>query len=403
MPPLRVDLAIVGAGIVGLATALQLRRLAPSLRIALIDKEARPAQHQSGHNSGVIHSGVYYRPGSLKASNCQRGYRQLLAFCEAQDIPYDICGKLIVATQESELPYLEQVYQRGVANGLTGIAKIGPAAVRDIEPHIRAVAAIRVPQAGIVDYRRVAARYADLLRADGVDCLLGNAVRHIQRSGQRTIVLTDHAEVHARLLLNCAGLYSDKIAALAGQVSEIQILPFRGEYYELTPAAAGYINHLVYPVPHPDFPFLGVHFTRMIGGGIEAGPNAVLAFRREGYSRWDWQAAELWETLRYTGFRRLAAKHWRMGLGELHRSYSKRAFVRALQALLPAIQARDLRRSKSGVRATACNPQGELLDDYHILEDPGIISICNAPSPAATSSLSIGQSLAERVRAHLGA
>ena len=359
MPPLRVDLAIVGAGIVGLATALQLRRLAPSLRIALIDKEARPAQHQSGHNSGVIHSGVYYRPGSLKASNCQRGYRQLLAFCEAQDIPYDICGKLIVATQESELPYLEQVYQRGVANGLTGIAKIGPAAVRDIEPHIRAVAAIRVPQAGIVDYRRVAARYADLLRADGVDCLLGNAVRQIRRSDKRTIVLTDHSEVHARLL--------------------------------------------VYPVPHPDFPFLGVHFTRMIGGGIEAGPNAVLAFRREGYSRWDWQAAELWETLRYTGFRRLAAKHWRMGLGELHRSYSKRAFVRALQALLPAIQARDLRRSKSGVRATACNPQGELLDDYHILEDPGIISICNAPSPAATSSLSIGQSLAERVRAHLGA
>ncbi len=401
MPPLHVDLAIVGAGIVGLATALQLHQRHPQLSIAILDKEKSPAQHQTGHNSGVIHSGIYYRPGSLRATNCQRGYQQLLAFCETQAIPYDVCGKLIVATQAEELPHMEKVFQHGIANGLEGIEKIGPEEVREVEPHIKAIAAIRVPQSGIVDYQQVALRYAELLEVAGIQFCMGNAVEQIARRGKTTIVTAGEAEVHCSLLLNCAGLYSDKIAEMAGQQSDLQILPFRGEYYELKPEAEHYINHLVYPVPNPAFPFLGVHFTRMIGGGIEAGPNAVLAFRREGYSRWDFDRAELWETISYPGFRRLAAKHWQTGINELYRSYSKSAFVRTLQRLLPALQSADLQEGKAGVRAMACGPQGELLDDYYILETPGVISICNAPSPAATSSLSIGQTLAERVFKHL--
>ena len=390
-----VEITIIGAGIVGLATAYQILQNRPGTKLSVVEKETEIARHQTGHNSGVIHSGVYYRPGSLKARNCQEGYRLLLDFCEKYDLPYEICGKVIVATNEAERPQLDIILQKGLKNGLTGIRKIGPEETREIEPHVNVVEAIHVPQAGIVDYKAVAGKMAGLIQRSGgelrLNCRL-NAVRQEQR-GVR--VETTQGSWKTDLLINCAGLYSDKVAAMAGQKPAFKIVPFRGEYYELKKEKEFLVNHLIYPVPNPDFPFLGVHYTRMINGGIEAGPNAVLAFRREGYSRWDWHPTELAETLLYPGFQKLALKYWRDGLGEMHRSFSKRAFVTALQHLVPAVGYDDLQRGGAGVRAQALQRDGRLVDDFLIMEGPGLINVGNAPSPAATSSLSIGAAIAK--------
>ena len=389
-------ICIIGAGIVGLSTGLQLLRRHPNLKITILEKEDRVSAHQSGHNSGVIHSGIYYKPGSLRAVNCQTGYRYLLEFARRYELPHDLCGKVIVATRPEELPRLETIYQRGIANGMTGLKMIGAEEVLEHEPHVRAVRGIWVPQAGIIDYAQVARKYAELIEQQNGAIFLGERVENISVRSDEVAIETDKATHCADLLINCAGLYSDRVATMTGQRPGVQILPFRGEYYELKPEREHLVNNLIYPVPDPNFPFLGVHFTRMIGGGIEAGPNAVLAFRREGYSRYDFDRQEFWETIRYSGFRKLAAKYWRTGLGEQYRSFSSGAFARALQHLIPEIQSSDLVRGGAGVRAMACGPNGELLDDYLICESERVVNVCNAPSPAATSSLAIGETIAMR-------
>lgn len=393
---MQYDITIIGAGIVGMATAFQLSEQQPELRIAVIDKEGRVADHQTGHNSGVIHSGIYYKPGGSKALNCQKGYRYLLDFCDRYEVPYEICGKVIVATEEEERGRLDKIYQTGLANGMKGLRKLVPEQVREIEPHVQSVEAIWVPQSGIIHYRTVAEKYLEIIENRGADAFFQQQVIDLRTSTAETVVITDQQEIHTRLAINCAGLYSDKITAMTMPEVDIQILPFRGEYYELTSEKQHLVRNLIYPVPNPNFPFLGVHYTRMIKGGIEAGPNAVLAFRREGYSRWDVNAKELWETLSYPGFQKLAWKYWKDGLGEMHRSYSKKAFVRALQHLIPEVGEKDLKRGSSGVRAMACDPKGNLIDDFLIREKPGVINLCNAPSPAATANLAIGEMLAER-------
>ena len=393
---MKYDIAIIGAGIVGLATAFQISERRPDLTIQIIDKEDGVARHQTGHNSGVIHSGIYYQPGGSKALNCRKGYGYLLDFARQHGIPHDLCGKVIVATRKAELKQLEEIYQRGSANGLEGIRMLEPEELYEKEPHVQAIRAIWVPQAGIINYKAVAAKYLDLVQQRNGYALFGARVLDISVTRQGVIVHTDQAEVHCKLLINCAGLYSDKIARMTMPELDIQILPFRGEYYELTPEKRHLANNLVYPVPNPNFPFLGVHFTRMIDGGVEAGPNAVLAFKREGYSRWDINLAELTETLSFPGFRKIAQRYWRDGLDEFYRSYSKAAFVKALQHLIPEIGINDLQRGNSGVRAMACDTAGNLIDDFLFLERERVINVCNAPSPAATASLAIGETVAEK-------
>ena len=395
------DVIIIGAGIVGLATGYQLLRKRPNLRVALLEKADRVAAHQSGHNSGVIHSGIYYQPGSLRATNCQRGYHYLLDFARRHDLPHEVCGKVIVATEPEEVPQLEKIFRRGIANGMTGIRLIEPEEVHEHEPHVRAVRGIWVPQSGIIDYAAVSRKMAELFEQQSGAIYLNSAVENIEVSGEAVRVFTNARTFSTRLLVNCAGLYSDRVAKMTGQRIAHQILPFRGEYYQLKPERQQLVRHLIYPVPDPNFPFLGVHFTRMIGGGIEAGPNAVLAFRREGYRRTDVDWAELWETLRYSGFQQLALKYWRTGLGEQYRSFSSRAFAGALQKLIPEVRREDLVPGGAGVRAMACGPNGELLDDYLIYESERVVNVCNAPSPAATSSLSIGETLVGKIEQQL--
>jgi len=391
------DVLIIGGGIVGLATALQVLNRRPGLRLAILEKEEKLAAHQSSRNSGVIHSGIYYRPGSLRATNCRRGYDLLLDFCKTHSLPFDICGKIIVAVEQHERPQLEKIYQNGLENGLPGLRKIGPEEAREIEPQVQAVEAVWVPQAGITDYGTVANKYAELIRAGGGDIFTGQQAKHIRQSPSEIMVETPDRAYSTRLLITCAGLYSDKMAHKTGQDPDVHILPFRGEYYELKPERRYLVRNLIYPVPNPSFPFLGVHFTRMIHGGIEAGPNAVLAFRREGYSRWDIYLPELFETLAYRGFRRLALRYWHEGMAEMQRSYFKSHFVRSLQRLVPDIRPDDLAPGLTGVRAMACTPEGGLHDDFLILEQARIINVCNAPSPAATASLAIGETVAECV------
>lgn len=391
------DILIAGGGIVGLATALQLQRRNPRLRIVVLEKEDRVAMHQSSRNSGVIHSGIYYKPGSLRATNCKRGYDLLLRFCREHGVPFEICGKIIVAATEEERGQLDTIFKRGLENNLQGIRKIGPDEAREIEPHVHAIEAVWVPQAGIVDYGAVARKYAELILANGGQIETGRKVIAIRKTGNEAVVQTEHGEFAGKIFVNCAGLYSDKIARLTGEQPDLQILPFRGEFYELKPEKEHLVRNLIYPVPNPNFPFLGVHFTRMIGGGIEAGPNAVLAFRREGYSRWDLNIRELAETLAFPGFRKIARKYWRDGWAEMQRSYSKRHFILALKRLVPEISAEDTIPGRSGVRAMACDRAGNLLDDFLILTRPGIVNVCNAPSPAATASLAVGETVAERV------
>ena len=392
------DIIIIGGGIVGLATALRIKEQNPDLKLALLEKEIHLSSHQTGHNSGVIHSGVYYKPGSLKATNCIRGYQMLLDFCEAHDIAYDLCGKVIVATRTEELEALNNIQHRGAENGLEGLERLNQEQLKEREPHVNGIEAIFVPQTGIIDYTAVALRYADLIRDKGGDIILGEKVTDIRVHHRDCTIVTGRSSYTTRLIVNCAGLYSDKIAQMTqADPINVKIIPFRGEYYEIKKEKQYLVNNLIYPVPDPNFPFLGVHFTRMIRGGVEAGPNAVLAFRREGYRKSDVNLGELSETLSWPGFRKVAAQYWQTGMGEMYRSFSKAAFTEALQKLIPAITEDDLVPGEAGVRAQACDRHGGLLDDFLIIENDFAVNVCNAPSPAATSSLSIGQTVAERV------
>lgn len=388
------DIIIIGGGIVGLATALNLQQQQPQLKLLILEKEERLAAHQTGHNSGVIHSGVYYKPGSLKARNCIAGYNLLLDFCRKEDVPFELCGKVIVATSVAELPQLDIIYQRGQENGLQNLKKLSKEELQEYEPHVNGIAGIHVPQTGIINYTKVAEKYAEKLREGGAEIKLGQRVIDIRPGRRQTEVITEKESFTARLMINCAGLYSDKVAHLTGQSLNLKIIPFRGEYYELVPEKQHLVKNLIYPVPDPNFPFLGVHFTRMAEGGVEAGPNAVLAFSREGYKKSNIHMAELMETLRWPGFQLVARKYWRTGMGEYYRSFSKAAFTKALQKLLPELREEDLKPGGAGVRAQACDREGGLLDDFLILESPGVVNVCNAPSPAATSSLAIGQTVA---------
>ncbi len=394
------DIIIIGGGIVGLATALQIKRQRPGLSVTVIEKENRLAAHQTGHNSGVIHSGLYYKPGSLKATNCIRGYWMLLEFCEQENVPYELCGKIVVATKPEEVPLLDNLYQRGQQNGLEGLKKLTLSEMHEIEPHVRGVEGMWVPQTGIIDYVQVCEKYAEKLRELGGDVRLGEKVTQITPGNTLSVVVTDRATYETKLVINCAGLYSDKIAQLTQQKEiDVRIIPFRGEYFKIRPEKEYLVRNLIYPVPDPNFPFLGVHFTRMVHGGVEAGPNAVLAFQREGYRKSDINLKELYETLSWPGFQKVAAKYWETGLGEMYRSFSKSAFTKALQELIPEIQENDLMEGGSGVRAQACDRTGGLLDDFAILETDRAIHVCNAPSPAATSSLSIGLTVSEKALA----
>ncbi len=392
---MRHDIIIIGGGIVGLASALRIKEQRPSTSILVLEKENEVAVHQTGNNSGVIHSGLYYKPGSLKATNCINGYQKLIDFCNEENIPYEITGKVVVATKEEQKPLLENLYIRGQQNGLEGLRKISSAEVREYEPYVTSVAGMWVPQTGIVDYKVVSQRYAEKLRRLGVDIQFGQKVTSIAKGNLLSLVKTEKYVFETSLVINCAGLYSDKVAQMSQEKPiDVRIIPFRGEYYKIRPEKHYLVKNLIYPVPDPNFPFLGVHFTRMMKGGIEAGPNAVLAFRKEGYKKLDINAKELWETLSWPGFQKVAMKYWETGLGEMYRSFSKTAFTKALQELIPDIQESDLIEGGAGIRAQACDRSGGLLDDFSIIEDQLTINILNAPSPAATSSLSIGETVA---------
>ncbi len=367
------------------------------MKVVVLEKESHLAAHQTGHNSGVIHSGIYYKPGSLKASNCVRGYNLLVDFCRQNEVPFELCGKIIVATEQREVPYLETLMERGQKNGLHNLRRLSGEQLREYEPHVTGVAGIHVPQTGIVDFTRVAEAYGRLLQSAGTDIQLGEQVINIRHSDARVVVSTQKQSYSARLVINCAGLYSDKVARLTGAEVPVKIVPFRGEYFKIRKERESLVKNLIYPVPDPNFPFLGVHFTRMAKGGVECGPNAVLAFAREGYKKTDINFSELTETLAWPGFRKVASKYWRTGIGEMYRSWSKPAFTKALQKLVPEIREQDLVEGGSGVRAQACDRSGGLVDDFLILEEKHAINVCNAPSPAATSSLAIGETVAKLV------
>jgi (S)-2-hydroxyglutarate dehydrogenase len=388
------DLAVIGGGIVGLGTALGLTEAHPRLRLTLLDKEPRLGAHQTGHNSGVIHSGIYYKPGSLKAKLCVDGARRMKQFCDTHGIKWEGCGKVIVATNERELPRLQSIYERGQANGLSGLKMLTAEEVREYEPNCRAVRAIHVPETGIVDYTQVVAKMAELLQQRGARILTGAGVHEIRRLGRGLVLETVQGAVEARHLVNCAGLYSDRVAALMGISPEVRIIPFRGEYYMVRPERRSIVRGLIYPVPDPEFPFLGVHFTRTIHGDVEAGPNAVLAFAREGYTLGTVRPGDLLGTLGYPGFWHMARRYWRVGAFEMYRSASKAAFVRSLQKLVPDIAAADLERGGAGVRAQAVAADGSLVDDFKISVTAGAVHVVNAPSPGATASLAIGRHIA---------
>lgn len=391
-----LDVIIVGGGIVGLATAHRLLESNPALKIALFEKEKMVSMHQTGNNSGVIHSGLYYKPGSLKAKNCIEGYHQLIDYCQKEEIPFELTGKIVVASTQDQRVQLENLFQRGQQNGLDGLKKLSLEEMREHEPHVIGVEGMWVPQTGIVDYRAVAAKLAQGIQSKGCELHLGEKVTDITKGLSYSIVETDKAVYEAKLIINCAGLYSDQVAQWTQKEPlDVRIVPFRGEYFKLRKDKEYLVKNLIYPVPDPNFPFLGVHFTRMMRGGVEAGPNAVLAFKKEGYKKLGINAKELWDTLTWPGFQKVAAKYWETGLGEMYRSFSKEAFTKALQGLIPEIQIDDLVEGGAGVRAQACDRNGGLLDDFSIVQDEKVINILNAPSPAATSSLSIGKTVAE--------
>jgi L-2-hydroxyglutarate oxidase len=392
------DVVLVGGGIVGLATGYKLISARPDLKIAILEKESQLAKHQTANNSGVIHSGLYYKPGSLKAINCINGYHELVNFCQEEKIPYEITGKVVVATRESQRPLLKMLLDRGLENGLTGTRQITLEELKEYEPYCTGVGAIHVPQTGIVDYLQVALAYGRKIMQQGGGIFLEHKVLEINQKDSINYIETSKGTFQAKLVVNCAGLYSDKVARMNDEsINDVKIIPFRGEYFKLKEEREYLVKNLIYPVPDPNFPFLGVHFTRMKKGGVEAGPNAVLAFKREGYKKTDVNLAELAETLAWPGFQKVAGKYWKTGLGELYRSFSKAAFTKALQELIPEIQESDLVEGGAGVRAQACDRTGGLLDDFAIRESEFAINVLNAPSPAATSSLSIGGTVAEMV------
>ncbi len=391
------NVIVIGGGILGLSTALNILQSRPFTRLTLIEKESTLALHQTGHNSGVIHSGLYYKPGSLKAINCREGYRQLLNFCQEESIPHEICGKIVVATSKEELPGLLELHRRGVANGLQNLRFLNPDEILEREPHCKGIQGLLVPQAGIVDYTVVAQKYAEKLLAMGGEIVLNEQVVTLQQKGNQVEVIGQSRTWQADAVVTCAGLQSDRLTRKTEPTLPLSILPFRGEYYQLKPSAPRLVNHLIYPVPDPAFPFLGVHFTRMIGGGVECGPNAVFAFGREAYKKTDFNIQDTWESLIWPGFRKVAVKHWRAAIGEYHRSFSKPAFVSALQKLIPEIKAEHLEPGGAGIRAQACDREGNLLDDFDFRVNKNIIHVCNAPSPAATASLSIGRIIAGKV------
>jgi len=386
------DIVVVGGGIVGLASAYKITLSHPDIRIAVLEKENRLAAHQTGHNSGVIHSGLYYKPGSNKAKTCARGRKELIAFAKKYRIPYKICGKIIVATEQKELPNLEKIFHNGKENDIDGIEKIGPDEIKQIEPSCSGIAGIRVPSTGVIDFARVANKLAELIekKGQGNKVLTLNKVTGFDKHDFYTKVATNQKAFAANYIINCAGLQSDRIAKMDVVEAGMRIVPFRGDYYELTEEAAEKVKNLIYPVPDPDFPFLGVHFTRMIDGKVECGPNAVFAFKREGYDKTDFSLRDTWNALTYPGLWKMFLKHWRYGLGEYKRAFSKKLFLKQLQRLIPSLDANDIRPGKAGVRAQALRPNGELIDDFRIERQRNSIHVLNAPSPAATASLAIG-------------
>jgi len=390
------DVVICGGGIVGLATAWRLLERYPAKRVVVLEKEPQVAMHQTGHNSGVLHSGIYYRPGSLRAINCREGKLAMEAFCREQGLQYDICGKVIVAVDDAQRPLLANIFERGQQNGIR-CELIGPERLKELEPHAAGVQAIHVPEAGIANYRQVAERLAELIQQRGSEVRCSAKVTGFRTFADRVVVESAAGEFSAQHVVNCTGLQSDRTAKLTGQKVETKIVPFRGEYYLLKAEAEYLCKNLIYPVPDPSFPFLGVHFTRMIQGGVECGPNAVLAFAREGYRKTDLNLSDLAETLSFGGFRRIAWKYWRTGVGEMWRSVSKAAFVQALSRLVPEIRSEHLVPARAGVRAQAIAPDGSLVDDFVVQADGRYVNVLNAPSPAATSALNIGKLIVEKL------
>lgn len=390
------DVVIIGGGIIGLSTAMHLKRRFPrGGKVAVVEKETQLAVHQTGHNSGVIHSGIYYRPGSRKSEFCVAGVQKLLQFCDENEIEYEQCGKVIVATEESELARLQALYERGTANGVAGLEMIDQERLKEVEPHVNGIKALLAPTTGIVDYVKVASTYAMHFEKDGGVIFPGAAVHNVSVSGGSQIIETSRGTLKAKHVINCAGLYADRIAEIMGEEIDVRIIPFRGEYFTLRPESQHLVKGLIYPVPDPRFPFLGVHYTRNIHGQVEAGPNAVLALAREGYTKGNINLGESWGTLRFPGFWKMTAQHFKTGISEMHRSYSKSVFVRDLQRLVPEIQAQDLAPGGAGVRAQAVARSGAILDDFHILRGSKAVHVLNAPSPGATSSLAIGEHIVE--------
>lgn len=392
------DFLVAGAGIVGLSTAYKLSKKFPDASILVMEKENRVAAHQTGHNSGVIHSGIYYQPGSYKAKNCIDGRHQIVDYCRENNIKHEICGKVIVASEEQDIPRLTDLYERGLRNEIENIRLIDEKELKEIEPFVAGVKAIHVPCAGIVDFPGVCRSLHQKLKESGNTVLFDSPVKSVYQTNGCLSVQSKKETFKTRHFINCTGLHSDRVAKSAGIKSDIKIVPFRGEYFELTPEAEHKVKGLIYPMPNPEFPFLGVHFTRMVLGGIECGPNAVFAFKREGYKKTSFNLKDTLDTLDFPGFWKLAGKHWQMGLEEFYRSFSKKGFLKNLQKLIPSIEAGDLKTSPSGVRAMALKPDGELLDDFYFETTEREIHVLNAPSPAATAGLSIGDEIVRKAR-----
>ncbi|NWF50929.1 MAG: L-2-hydroxyglutarate oxidase [Ignavibacteriaceae bacterium] len=390
------QIIIIGGGIVGTSTAMSLVKSGYD-SVLVIEAEKKLALHQTGNNSGVIHSGLYYKPGSLKANNCTSGREMLYKFCEENNIKYERCGKIVVATNKSELHALNLLEERGEANGLAGLKRLKKDELREYEPHVAGIEGLFVPQTGIVDYIQVTEAFSKIITENGGEVLLNTKFNSVRKFGNELIISTSKGEFRSGFLVNCGGLYSDRIALICGVNPGLKIIPFRGEYYKLKKEKEYLVKNLIYPVPDPQYPFLGVHFTRMIRGGVEAGPNAVLALKREGYRKKDLSPKDIFELLTYSGFWKMASKHYKMGLGEFYRSFSKNAFVKALQKLIPEIEHNDIEAGGAGVRAQALEPNGKLVDDFRIVETEKMIHVLNAPSPAATASISIGKFISDLI------
>lgn len=398
---MKFDVIVVGAGIVGLASALKILQKNPSLKLLILEKEDGAAKHQTGNNSGVIHSGIYYKPGSLKAKNCVDGYRMLIEFCQTHGVRYNICGKVITAASQNELPVLEDIFNRGIQNGLQGLKKLNKKELHEIEPHAGGIAGIFVPQTGIINFIEVSQKYLELIQKLDAEIKFKTKVENILLKNDKCEVVTNNGTFQSKIIVTCTGLFADRIAKLTHPDLPLRLVPFRGEYYKLKNEKKNLVNALIYPVPDPAFPFLGVHFTRLIDGEVECGPNAVLSFKREGYKKNSFNLRDTFEIFSWSGFHSMMKKHWKIGLGEFYRSYNKKAFVKALSKLIPEIRKDDLIPGAAGVRAQACMSDGNLLDDFYIVEGKRVIHVCNAPSPAATASLSIGNFISEKILAKL--